>query len=152
MFLQCEAVPESLKNMLLVMHTAGILGSDVDQSQLWKMTWERIDMFLPHLRTEVFKPHETEPARNVIDRDAPVPASAEPAQATTPPATIASSQPTQTQDNSAPAAATCTATTASSRTASPGRASPQNTAPAAQGKTAQSLVCKLVYFYTGILM
>ena len=63
--------------MLLVMHTAGILSSDVDQSQLWKMTWERIDMFLPHLRQDVFKPHETEPSRNVIDRDAP----AEPAQA-----------------------------------------------------------------------
>ena len=58
---KCEAIPESLKNMLLVMHTAGILRrSDVmEPTQLWKMTWERIDIFLPNLREDVFKPHET---------------------------------------------------------------------------------------------
>ena len=56
---KCEAIPESLKNMLLVMHTAGILSADVNESQLWKMTWERIDIFLPNLREDVFKPHET---------------------------------------------------------------------------------------------
>ncbi len=55
---QCEAIPESLKNMLLVMHTAGILqSSEAEQSQLWKLTWDRIDTFLPKLRSEVFKPH-----------------------------------------------------------------------------------------------
>ena len=57
--LQCEAIPESLKNMLLVMHTAGILqNGNADDSQLWKLTWDRIDTFLPNLREEVFKPHE----------------------------------------------------------------------------------------------
>ena len=56
---QCEAIPESLKNMLLVMHTAGILSNHAEDSQLWKMTWEQIDTFLPNLREDVFKPHET---------------------------------------------------------------------------------------------
>ena len=51
-------MPESLKNMLLVMHTAGILSTSADESQLWKLTWDRIDTFLPTLREEVFKPHE----------------------------------------------------------------------------------------------
>jgi len=45
--------------MLLVMHTAGILQRDNEESQLWKLTWDRIDAFLPSLRDEVFKPHES---------------------------------------------------------------------------------------------
>ncbi|EDO31538.1 predicted protein, partial [Nematostella vectensis] len=75
-----EAIPESLKNMLLVMSTAGIfhqedymlsLGnrpvepsgsarlvrsdSDVHRySALWQVTWERIDCFLPNLKNELF--------------------------------------------------------------------------------------------------
>lgn len=59
---QSEAIPESLKNMLLVMHTAGVFetdGEDDPAAQLWAMTWERIDCFLPGLKTEVFKPHES---------------------------------------------------------------------------------------------
>ena len=45
--------------MLLVMHTAGILqSSEAEQSQLWKLTWDRIDTFLPTLKEEVFKPHQ----------------------------------------------------------------------------------------------
>lgn len=57
MVFQAEAIPESLKNMLLVMDTAGIFqnGDDVD-SQLWRLTWDRIDTFLPHLKDELFKP------------------------------------------------------------------------------------------------
>ena len=58
--LQCEAIPESLKNMLLVMHTAGILqSSEAEQSQLWRLTWDRIDTFLPKLKEDVFKPHHS---------------------------------------------------------------------------------------------
>jgi len=59
MMMQSEAIPESLKNMLLVMHTAGILQRDSDASQLWRLTWDRIDAFLPSLRDEVFKPHDS---------------------------------------------------------------------------------------------
>ena len=56
---QCEAIPESLKNMLLVMHTAGILqNGGTEESQLWRLTWDRIDTFLPNLKAEVFKPHQ----------------------------------------------------------------------------------------------
>ncbi|XP_061083550.1 Golgi-specific brefeldin A-resistance guanine nucleotide exchange factor 1 isoform X3 [Conger conger] len=53
-----EAIPESLKNMLLVMDTAGIFhsaDSRTGYSHLWEITWERIDCFLPHLREELFK-------------------------------------------------------------------------------------------------
>ncbi|XP_032137324.1 Golgi-specific brefeldin A-resistance guanine nucleotide exchange factor 1 isoform X5 [Sapajus apella] len=54
-----EAIPESLKNMLLVMDTAEIFHSadarGGGHSALWEITWERIDCFLPHLRDELFK-------------------------------------------------------------------------------------------------
>lgn len=77
---QFEAVPESLKNMLLVMSTAGIFDeeectltahsqstsdrkthkrsdSEIHKySALWQVTWERIDCFLPNLRQELFTP------------------------------------------------------------------------------------------------
>ena len=69
--LLAEAVPEMMKNLLLVMETAGVFGStaDLDQtnppaaaaappthqmkSQLWNMTCDRIDVFLPGLRQEI---------------------------------------------------------------------------------------------------
>ncbi|XP_051936950.1 Golgi-specific brefeldin A-resistance guanine nucleotide exchange factor 1 isoform X3 [Hippocampus zosterae] len=64
-----EAIPESLKNMLLVMDTAEIFrspDSKTKYSDLWEITWERIDCFLPHLREELFKqtilPVPSEPA------------------------------------------------------------------------------------------
>lgn len=53
-----EAIPESLKNMLLVMDTAGIFHSTESRtgySDLWEITWERIVCFLPNLREELFK-------------------------------------------------------------------------------------------------
>ncbi|KAM9848105.1 Golgi-specific brefeldin A-resistance guanine nucleotide exchange factor 1 [Aulostomus maculatus] len=53
-----EAIPESLKNMLLVMDTAGIFhsaDSRTGYSDLWEITWERIVCFLPHLQEELFK-------------------------------------------------------------------------------------------------
>nr|XP_054773324.1 Golgi-specific brefeldin A-resistance guanine nucleotide exchange factor 1-like [Lytechinus pictus] len=59
-----EAIPESLKNMLLVMDTAGVFGYPEPGSQthqLWINTWERIDCFLPGLRNQVFTPQETAP-------------------------------------------------------------------------------------------
>lgn len=72
-----EAIPESLKNMLLVMHTAGILqhtseDSD-DESQLWKLTWDRIDAFLPSLREDVFKPRDSDRRRAQRDDSATPP-------------------------------------------------------------------------------
>ncbi|CAG5085057.1 Oidioi.mRNA.OKI2018_I69.PAR.g10801.t2.cds [Oikopleura dioica] len=54
--LLCEAIPESLKNMLLVMDTAGIFHNpDTGYTDLWQVTWDRIDVFLPNLKQELFK-------------------------------------------------------------------------------------------------
>ncbi|XP_037094857.1 Golgi-specific brefeldin A-resistance guanine nucleotide exchange factor 1-like [Pollicipes pollicipes] len=52
-----EAIPESMKNMLLVMETAGIFHTSEGFTQLWAITWDRIDTFLPTLREEVFRNH-----------------------------------------------------------------------------------------------
>ena len=46
-----EAVPESLKNMLLVMSTAGVF---FPGGSLWSTTWSRIGHFLPSLHKELF--------------------------------------------------------------------------------------------------
>uniref|UniRef100_A0A3P8YCH0 Golgi-specific brefeldin A-resistance guanine nucleotide exchange factor 1 n=1 Tax=Esox lucius TaxID=8010 RepID=A0A3P8YCH0_ESOLU len=69
-----EAIPESLKNMLLVMDTAGIFhnaDSRTGYSDLWEITWERIDCFLPNLREELFK-------QTVIPQPVPAPTPAMP--------------------------------------------------------------------------
>lgn len=46
-----EAIPESLKNMLLVMSSTGVLTSS---SKLWDPTWRTINHFLPNLKGELF--------------------------------------------------------------------------------------------------
>lgn len=46
-----EAIPESLKNMLLVMSSANVLAQS---SNLWAPTWRAIDAFLPNLKAELF--------------------------------------------------------------------------------------------------
>eukprot|EP00794_Sanderia_malayensis_P012101 gene12101-13351_t len=70
-----EAIPESMKNMLLVMSTSGVFDRDEDDqslqltqkspvhehqsetsrhySALWQVTWERIDCFLPNLKRDM---------------------------------------------------------------------------------------------------
>ncbi|PGH14138.1 hypothetical protein AJ79_03255 [Helicocarpus griseus UAMH5409] len=58
-----EAVPESLKNILLVMADGGYLASpaeDPSKEELWVETQKRLDRFLPHLFAEIFpfKPEE----------------------------------------------------------------------------------------------
>ncbi|XP_067141452.1 Golgi-specific brefeldin A-resistance guanine nucleotide exchange factor 1 [Centruroides vittatus] len=59
-----EAIPESLKNMLLVMDTAGIFyhtndSNGLNEGHLWHITWDRINTFLPNLKKEVFKPNSS---------------------------------------------------------------------------------------------
>lgn len=63
---QEEAVPESLKNILLVMSSGGYLtpptkGSEQSEQQrkLWNETWARLNRFLPDLMPELF-PQEPE--------------------------------------------------------------------------------------------
>lgn len=46
-----EAIPESLKNMLLVMASTDVLMSS---SNLWEPTWRTINSFLPNLKGELF--------------------------------------------------------------------------------------------------
>ena len=81
---QYEAIPESLKNMLLVMSTQGVFDNYTLQSDsrdilhsktsslsprtLWMDTWERIDKFLPHFFALLF-PNETQPYS--LDDDTP---------------------------------------------------------------------------------
>ncbi|XP_023706010.1 Golgi-specific brefeldin A-resistance guanine nucleotide exchange factor 1 isoform X5 [Cryptotermes secundus] len=52
-----EAIPESLKNMLLVMDSAGVFSTPAGYSQLWTITWDRINTFLPTLKEELFRSH-----------------------------------------------------------------------------------------------
>jgi hypothetical protein len=55
-FYQYEAVPESLKNCLLVMSTSDTF-TEVTANQpgsLWNVTWTRINKFLPNLKAEIF--------------------------------------------------------------------------------------------------
>ena len=57
--LLADALPESLKNMLLVMDTSGsglFFSEETGEStSLWVVTWEKIDTFLPNLKQEIFK-------------------------------------------------------------------------------------------------
>lgn len=46
-----EGIPESLKNMLLVMSTSGCFDS---QPELWEMTWNHLNSWLPSLKQELF--------------------------------------------------------------------------------------------------
>lgn len=55
-----EAIPESLKNMLLVMASAGVLAQS---SNLWSPTWRAIDTFLPNLKAELFPEPAPQPTQ-----------------------------------------------------------------------------------------
>ena len=60
-----EAVPESLKNILLVMSSSGFLvapSQDPSKEKLWVETWKRLDRFLPDLRKELDLDPKEEPA------------------------------------------------------------------------------------------
>lgn len=55
--LQDEAVPESIKNILLVMADGGFLKPPAEgekSSRIWKETWNRVDRFLPDMFRDIF--------------------------------------------------------------------------------------------------
>jgi len=53
--LLADALPESLKNLLLVMDTSGLFFTEQGQVKpLWGVTWGKIDTFLPTLRDQLF--------------------------------------------------------------------------------------------------
>jgi brefeldin A-resistance guanine nucleotide exchange factor 1 len=52
-----EAVPESLKNILLVMSSGGYLVPPQENpanEKLWNQTWLRLERFLPDLYSELY--------------------------------------------------------------------------------------------------
>ncbi|KAK4640514.1 GDP/GTP exchange factor for ARF [Podospora bellae-mahoneyi] len=62
-----EAVPENLKNVLLIMASNGYLvppSKNPEREELWNETWKRIDRFLPGLRADLALdvPEEVVPA------------------------------------------------------------------------------------------
>ena len=72
--LLADAVPESLKNMLLVMDTAGIFYTpDGQTTPVWRVTWEKLESFLPKLMDEVFGHREKGQAEEnkVVEPTAP---------------------------------------------------------------------------------
>ncbi|KAK9728472.1 GDP/GTP exchange factor for ARF [Basidiobolus ranarum] len=66
-----ETIPESLKNMLLVMSAAGLLQPELSernseprseqQINMWNVTWEKLDQHIPSLREELFPTPRKEP-------------------------------------------------------------------------------------------
>ena len=86
-----DALPESLKNMLLVMDTngGGLFFTEAGiATPLWGVTWGKIDTFMPGLREELFPGWEKRveqaaikqnqlpaPSQSVVDMDPPPPAS-----------------------------------------------------------------------------
>ncbi|KAH8602112.1 hypothetical protein B0O99DRAFT_605636 [Bisporella sp. PMI_857] len=64
-----EAVPESLKNILLVMSSSGFLVApkqDPSKEKLWVETWKRLDRFLPDLRKELDLDPKEEPNAEAV--------------------------------------------------------------------------------------
>ncbi|KAK5641442.1 hypothetical protein RI129_009989 [Pyrocoelia pectoralis] len=61
-----EAIPESLKNMLLVMDSAKVFEGQEGPDQLWAITWERISRFLPNMKEELFREREDVPLKEDV--------------------------------------------------------------------------------------
>jgi brefeldin A-resistance guanine nucleotide exchange factor 1 len=82
--LQAEAIPESLKNVVLVMNANGLLvpperteTRSESQQELWQVTHARIEQFLPGFMEELFPPPPPEPALQAVE-GAPVEQPTEP--------------------------------------------------------------------------
>ncbi|TRY67573.1 hypothetical protein TCAL_07827 [Tigriopus californicus] len=70
-----DAIPETLKNMLLVMDaTPGVFFSpEGHPTQTWRQTWERLDTFLPNLMKELFNHKDrTHPSLAALEQTATV--------------------------------------------------------------------------------
>jgi golgi-specific brefeldin A-resistance guanine nucleotide exchange factor 1 len=65
---QEEAVPESLKNVLLVMSAQGVLVTpSLGGSAIWDLTWQKLDRALPKLRVDIF-PGEAKSSKDHVAR------------------------------------------------------------------------------------
>lgn len=59
-------MPESIKNILLVMADGGFLKSPAEgekSSRIWKETWKRVDRFLPNMFRDIFPEAKTTEGR-----------------------------------------------------------------------------------------
>ena len=63
--LLADAIPESLKNMLLVMNTVeGLFHGDqrnTETTPIWELTWEKLATFLPNLMSDLFGERQPRP-------------------------------------------------------------------------------------------
>ncbi|KAI3638358.1 hypothetical protein MIR68_003969 [Amoeboaphelidium protococcarum] len=75
-----EAIPESIKNMLLVLSTSPVFGSVIEavdhgpqvENAMWKATWSHLDQWLPQLKYELFPNHFDKPNGTSIDSPAAI--------------------------------------------------------------------------------
>ena len=66
-------MPESLKNIILVMSSGGYLvppDQNPHEEKLWVETWRRLERFLPNLRAELF-PEQQPPPPQLSPQKAP---------------------------------------------------------------------------------
>jgi brefeldin A-resistance guanine nucleotide exchange factor 1 len=68
-----ESIPETIKNMLLVMAASGVLHPPMPNtnSELWMETWNRLDPVMPRAKTEIFEittPRSSEPKTGFLDQ------------------------------------------------------------------------------------
>jgi hypothetical protein len=63
-------VPESLKNVLLVMAAQGVLVQPrFGGSEFWDVTWQKLGRVLPNLRSELF-PEDISNSRDQVSKTA----------------------------------------------------------------------------------
>ena len=109
-------MPESLKNILLVMSSGGYLappnkveGQTEQQTKIWNETWARLERFLPELMPELFPQEEVKQEMVEEAEEEPKleakPAGEEDEKAAVVPEAVSSDAPAEKQDPEAPAAA-----------------------------------------------
>ncbi|BGP04186.1 GDP/GTP exchange factor for ARF [Rhodotorula toruloides] len=104
-----EAVPELLKNVLLVMNASGFLlppyaeGRTEAQARLFDLTFNRIEPFLPELQRELFPPPRVPvPFSNPSSGQPPAPAPLQPAPSSVHPPPVSRPNPADTPYDSEP--------------------------------------------------
>ena len=96
--LLADAVPESLKNMLLVMDATGIFFDENGQStEVWRQTWERLETFLPKLMVDLFGKKDRSQGQSIVQPAAPAVVSPPPSVKSDSSASVASTQQLQQQ-------------------------------------------------------
>ena len=95
-YIQEEAIPESVKNILLVMADGGLLvlpSQDSSKEKIWVETRKRLDRFLPDLFLEIFPD-----ASSVQDKSKSLPTSTV-ASPVVPPSQSANDEPVKEDDH-----------------------------------------------------